>query len=179
MKLGKIISRIERKMIFFLDGINTRLYMRSYNKWLKNQGLDLVGKAKYIHHTASLDGVSYRNIHIGDNVVISKDTIILVHDFSLEAGLLAIGKSLNPSTEAYYVKDVAIGKDCFIGARSVILGGTKIGDHCIVGAGTVIPGKVYPDYSIIVGNPGKVIGDVRVWAEKKYKEGNYDQGFIN
>lgn len=179
MKLCKIISRIERKMIFFLDGINTRLYMRSYNKWLKKQELDLVGNAKYIHHTVSFDGVSYRNIHIGDNVVISKDTIILVHDFSLEAGLLAIGKSLNPSTEAYYVKDVTIGKDCFIGARSVILGGTKIGDHCIVGAGTVIPGKVYPDYSIIVGNPGKVIGDVRVWAEKRYKEGTYNQGFIN
>lgn len=179
MKLGKIISRIERKMIFSLDGINTKLYMRSYNKWLKKQGLDLAGNAKYIHHTVSFDGVSYRNIHIGDNVVISKDTIILVHDFSLEAGLLAIGKSLGHSSEAYYVKDVTIGKDCFIGARSVILGGTKIGDHCIVGAGTVIPSKEYPDYSIIVGNPGKAIGDVRVWAEKKYKEGNYIQGFIN
>lgn len=179
MKLGKIMSRIKRKMIFLLDGINTRLYMRSYNMWLKKQGLDLVGNAKYIHHTVSFDGVSYSNIHIGNNVVISKDAIILVHDFSLEAGLLAIGKSLNSSTEAYYVKDVTIGKDCFIGARTVILGGTRIGNHCIVGAGTVIPGKEYPDYSIIAGNPGKVIGDVRVWAEKKYKEGSYNQGFIN
>lgn len=67
------------------------------------------------------------------------------------------------------MKDVTIGKDCFIGARTVILGGTKIGDHCIVGAGTVILGKTYPDYSIIAGNPVKVIGDVRVWAEKNIK----------
>lgn len=179
MKIGKIISRILRRMIFLLDGINTKRYMKYYNKWLKTQGIDMDGEAKYIHHSVSFDGVSYHHIHIGSNTVISKDTLILVHDFSLEAGLLAIGKAEEPSAEAYYVRNVTIGKECFIGAKSVILGGSRIGDHCIVGAGTVIPGKTYPDYSIIVGNPGRVIGDVREWAERKYKEGNYNRGYIN
>ena len=179
MKIGKIISRISRRIIFLMDGVNTKLYMKCYNKWLKNQRIDMDGEAKFIHHSVSFDGVSYRHIHIGNNVVISKDTLILVHDFSLEAGLLAIGKSEAPSVEAYYVKDVTIGKDCFIGAKSVVLGGSQIGDHCIIGAGTVIPGKTYPEYSIIVGNPGRVIGDVREWAERKYKEGNYNRGYLN
>lgn len=137
------------------------------------------GAAKYIHHSVSFDGVSYHHIHLGNNVVISKDVLILVHDFSIEAGLLAIGKSEAPAAEAYYVRDVTIGKDCFIGARAVLLGGSRIGNHCIVGAGTVIPGKSYPDYCIIAGNPGRVIGDVREWAERKYKDDSYKRGYIN
>lgn len=179
MKIRKIISRISRSMIFLLDGINTKMYMKYYNKWLIKQEIDINGKAKYIHHSVSFDGVSYRHIHIGNNVVISKDTLILVHDFSIEAGLLAIGKSKEPFAEAYYVKDIVIGQDCFIGAKSILLGGSKIGNHCIIGAGTVIPGKEYPDYSIIAGNPGRVIGDVREWAQKNYEEGLYTLGYIN
>ncbi len=179
MKIKKVVSRMSRKLIFLLDGVNARLYMKFYYKWLKNQGLDLKGKPKYIHHTVSFDGVSYRNIHIGDSVVVSKDVLILIHDFSVETGLLAIGMSSGVSEEAYYIKDVIIGDDCFIGARTVILGGTEIGNHCIVGAGTIIPGKKYEDYSIIAGNPGRVIGDVREWAKIKYQAAEYSTGFFN
>jgi len=33
-----------------------------------------------------------------------------------------------------------------------------IGKGCIVGANTLIPeGKVYPDHSLIIGSPGKVV----------------------
>lgn len=178
MKIEKILSRIQRKVIFLLDGINTKLYMKWYNVWLKNQGIDFPGNAKYVHHTVSFDGVSYPNIHIGNNVVISRDTLILVHDFSIEAGMIAIGKN-DKAGEAYYIKDVKIGENCFIGARCVLLGGTEIGDNCIIGAGSVLPGKKYPSGSIIAGNPAKVIGNVRKWAENKYIEGKYIKGFVN
>jgi len=41
---------------------------------------------------------------------------------------------------------------------AIMLNGSKIGRNCLVGAGALIPeGKEYPDNSLIVGAPGKVI----------------------
>ena len=42
-----------------------------------------------------------------------------------------------------------IGKNCWIGANTIILKGTIIGDNCVVGAGCVLKGK-YPDSTIII-----------------------------
>ena len=53
-------------------------------------------------------------------------------------------------------KDVIVGEDAHIGANVTILCGVTIGRGCIVGAGTVIR-KSTPPYSIIVGNPAKVV----------------------
>jgi UDP-2-acetamido-3-amino-2,3-dideoxy-glucuronate N-acetyltransferase len=44
-----------------------------------------------------------------------------------------------------------------IGANATIVCGTTIGKHCLIGAGTVVT-KDVPDYALVVGNPGKVIG---------------------
>lgn len=175
MKFKKIFSRIHRKMIFIYDGVNTKKYMKKYNKWLKKEGMDIDGNVKYIHHTAFLDGISYKDIHIGNNSVISLDCIVLIHDFSVEAGFCAIGKQ-SKEGEAYFIKPVYIGNNCFIGAKSIILPGTTLGDNCIVGAGSVLTGKKYPSGSIIAGNPAKVIAQVDDWANKKFNENKYFTG---
>lgn len=52
---------------------------------------------------------------------------------------------------------IEIGNDVWIGANSIVLTGTKIGNGCIIASNTVA-NKIYPDYAIIVGTPGKVIG---------------------
>lgn len=44
-----------------------------------------------------------------------------------------------------------------IGACTILFSGTTIGHNCIIGAGAVVKGQV-PDYSILAGNPAKVIG---------------------
>jgi len=62
---------------------------------------------------------------------------------------------------------VVIGDNCFIGMNSIILKGTKIGNNCIVGAGSVLTGKEYPDNSVIVGNPAKVICTIDDYHEKR------------
>lgn len=52
--------------------------------------------------------------------------------------------------------NVNIGNDVWIGRDALILSGSVIGDGAVVGAGAVVAGKV-PPYSIVVGNPAKVI----------------------
>lgn len=178
MKVKKILSRIERKIIFLFDGLNTKKYMKLYNSWLKKNGMDIQGEARYIHHTAVLDGQGYELISIGENTVISLGVTVLVHDFAPEAGFRALGIE-NGDEEAHTMKPVYIGQNCFIGANSTILGGAHIGKNCIVAAGSIVTGKSYPDNSILAGNPAKVIGNTLEWAAKKLENGNFEKGFFN
>lgn len=65
-----------------------------------------------------------------------------------------------------YVKgEIKIGKYTFIGPHSVIMPKTQIGKGCLIGAYTYLQGK-YPDYSIITGNPGRVVGDTQKMDER-------------
>ncbi len=51
-----------------------------------------------------------------------------------------------------------IGDNTLIGIQAVVLNNAKIGRNCIVGAGAVVTeGKEFPDNSLIVGAPAKVI----------------------
>jgi acetyltransferase-like isoleucine patch superfamily enzyme len=52
---------------------------------------------------------------------------------------------------------VHIGRDVWVGASSIILGGVDIGEGSIIGAGAVVTKNV-PPYSIVVGNPARIIG---------------------
>ena len=54
-----------------------------------------------------------------------------------------------------------IGNAVVIGTGAKILGNIRIGDHVKVGAGSVIVRSV-PDYSTVVGVPGRVVGDANV-----------------
>ena len=52
----------------------------------------------------------------------------------------------------------SIGDGTLIGIQAVALNGAKIGRNCIVGAGSVVTeGKEFPDGSLIVGSPAKVV----------------------
>jgi acetyltransferase-like isoleucine patch superfamily enzyme len=56
-------------------------------------------------------------------------------------------------------RPIEIGDNVWIGARATVLGGARIGEGSIVGAASVVDFDV-PPYSIVVGNPGRVIGSV-------------------
>jgi carbonic anhydrase/acetyltransferase-like protein (isoleucine patch superfamily) len=51
-----------------------------------------------------------------------------------------------------------IGDNTLIGIGSVVLGRARIGKNCLIGANTLITeGKVIPDGSLVMGQPGKVV----------------------
>ena len=51
---------------------------------------------------------------------------------------------------------IKIGDDVWIGTKVIILPGVSIGSHSIIGAGAVVT-KFFPEYSIIGGNPAKLL----------------------
>ena len=76
-----------------------------------------------------------KGVHVAENTYIAFDVAILAHD----------------RTRGMY-RHTRIGKNCFIGARSLIMPGVTIGDECIVGAGSVVV-KDVPFRTIVAGNP--------------------------
>ncbi|MBM3362033.1 MAG: gamma carbonic anhydrase family protein [Betaproteobacteria bacterium] len=51
-----------------------------------------------------------------------------------------------------------IGDGSLIGIQAVVLNGARIGRHCLVGAGSLVTeGKEFPDGSMILGSPAKVV----------------------
>lgn len=159
--LKKIISVCLRKAIKNLRFISTDLYISLYSKYLKMIGIQFTGdekKIKFIDASVYFDGSDYTLISLGDNVTISKEVMILTHDYSITTALCSIGKKiLRNQGELYFLKKVSIGNDTFIGARASLLPGAKVGNNCIIGACAVVKGEV-PDNSIAIGNPLKIIG---------------------
>ena len=59
------------------------------------------------------------------------------------------------------VHGCTIGAGSLIGMGATILNGAKIGKSCLVGANALVTeGKEFPDFSMIVGSPAKVVREL-------------------
>lgn len=93
-------------------------------------------------------------IEIGDHVAIAFGTDFITHD----GGIWCFRDELNNGDIFGRIK---IGNNILIGSKCTILPNTIIGDNSIVGAGSVVRGN-FPDNSVIVGNPAKVVMKMNV-----------------
>jgi chloramphenicol O-acetyltransferase type B len=50
-----------------------------------------------------------------------------------------------------------LGNDVWVGFGATILSGATIGDGSVVGAGALVTGIDVPPYSIVAGNPGRIV----------------------
>jgi acetyltransferase-like isoleucine patch superfamily enzyme len=92
-----------------------------------------------ISYSAKLDKNYPRGIHIGEFTAINFGACILAHD----------------TVRGLHV-DTWIGKECNIGAQSMILPGVRIGDNCVVAAASVVM-KDVPSNCLVAGNPARIM----------------------
>lgn len=55
---------------------------------------------------------------------------------------------------------IVLGENCWVGMGAVLLAGTHLGEGCVVGAGAVV-NFAAPPWSIIAGNPARIVGTAR------------------
>ena len=95
-------------------------------------------------------------ITIGENTNI-QDGSVLHADVGVP---LTIGRNVTVGHKVM-LHGCSIGDNSLIGINAVILNGARIGRFCIIGANALIPeGKEIPDYSLVMGSPGKVVREV-------------------
>lgn len=107
-------------------------------------------KVEKMVNTSRLHLVCQEEMNIGDNVLVAWDTTIM--DSDMHSIIDVRSNKCIPQS-----KRVTIEDDVWIGTRSIILKGTHISKGSIIGAGSVVSGKYNENYSIIAGNPAKVI----------------------
>jgi maltose O-acetyltransferase len=108
-----------------------------------------IGRGTFVAHDAYLDPGHPWLISIGNDSGLSPRAIVLVHDASMRRHI-----------DYTLIAPVVIGDRVFVGAGAIILPGTRIGNDSVVAAGAVVRGDI-PPWSMVVGNPGKVVSDVR------------------
>ncbi|MGI9316256.1 MAG: gamma carbonic anhydrase family protein [bacterium] len=101
----------------------------------------------------------------GDNDLISIGERSNIQDNSVlhtDPGIpLTIGDNVTVG-HSVMLHGCSIGDHCLVGIGSTVLNKAKIGKSCIVGANTLITeGKEFPDRSMIVGSPGRMIRQLR------------------
>jgi maltose O-acetyltransferase len=111
-------------------------------------GYDLeIGDYSGLGLNARLDGPG---IVIGNNVMMAPDVVIVTanhkHD-DITVPMQSQGIDTAP---------VIIEDDVWIGTRAMILPGVRIGRSSVIGAGAVVA-KDVPPFSIVVGNPARVV----------------------
>jgi acetyltransferase-like isoleucine patch superfamily enzyme len=118
-----------------------------------------------------------KHIHIGDMVLVNFDCIFLdgaditIGDGTLVAPrvqFLTAGHPVDALERTRFDehgeriggyclnKPITVGKDCWIGAGAIILGGVTIGDGTTIGAGSVVTRDI-PAGVVAAGNPCRVI----------------------
>lgn len=96
-----------------------------------------------------------KGIKIGKNCLFGYDVSVLDHDHEVMNRFIApVSGSLGIPQE------VIIEDECFVGAHSFILKGVHLGRHCVVGAGSIVT-KSFSAYSVVAGNPAKLIKKIR------------------
>lgn len=106
-----------------------------------------VGHRSQLGQHARLNG----KITLGNDVIMGPNVIMMATSHAYARSDIPI----NQQGEAPE-QPIEIGDDVWIGTRVIILPGVSIGSHSIVGGGAVVT-KSFPEYSIIGGNPAKLI----------------------
>ncbi len=126
-----------------------------------------------------------QNVNVGNNVTIGdfckvQNNVSIYEGVTLEDYVfcgpsMVFTNILDPKCKypqvgaQFYVKTL-VKEGASIGANATIVCGHTLGKHCMIGAGAVVT-KDVPDYALVVGTPGRVIG----WVSEAGKRLKFDE----
>ena len=115
-----------------------------------------------------------QNVNVGNNVIIGnyckiQNNVSIYEGMELEDYVfcgpsmvftnIRLPRSEFPQVSSEFYEKTLVKKSASIGANATIVCGVTIGRYALIGSGAVVT-KDVPDFSLVVGNPGKVIGKV-------------------
>lgn len=133
------------------------------------------------------------NIMFGKNIKLQKISQLILDDHILiNSNMEVVGKgnvkissytytapnvtyittTHNKSNMEMITLDIEVEKLCWIGANVLILPGVKIGEGSLIGSGCVVS-KDIPPYSIVIGNPCKIISKREIQFPYRLPGGKY------
>ena len=142
--------------IYELDGIAPRL---DPTAWVADSA-QVIGDVELAEHASVWFGTIIRGdsdkIRIGRNANVQDGSIL-----HADPGFpLTLGDNVSIGHQVM-LHGCTIGEGTLIGIQAVVLNGAKIGRNCLVGAGALVTeGKEFPDGSMILGSPAKVVRDL-------------------
>lgn len=139
--------------IYELDGVAPVI---SPSAWVADSSevigrVELAEDASIWFKTVVRGDTDHIRIGVGANI---QDACVLHAD---HGSPLTIGNHVTVGHQVM-LHGCTIGDESLIGIGAVVLNGAKIGKNCLVGAGALVTeGKEFPDGSMILGSPAKVV----------------------
>jgi carbonic anhydrase/acetyltransferase-like protein (isoleucine patch superfamily) len=152
--------------IYELDGIAPRL---SEGAWVADSA-QVIGDVEMGRNASVWYGAVVRGdtapLRIGNNSNVQDLSVLHADDDTP----LTIGDNVTVGHQVV-LHGCTIGNGSLIGMQAVILNRARIGRNCIVGAGSVVTeGKEFPDNSLIIGSPAKVVRTLDAAAAGRLSE---------
>lgn len=116
------------------------------NSTLKRSSVILNSRAKFIMK---------KNSGAAEELMVVTGNHLSVPGLNLKQVTDEVKDNIDSNNE--YDKDVVVEEDVWIGARVTLLAGVRIGRGSEVGTGAVVRNST-PPYSIVIGNPAKIVG---------------------
>ena len=108
------------------------------------------------------------NVRIGSNVKIQNNVSVYegveIEDYvfcgpSMVFTNIKVPRSEFPQKGTQYYQKTIVKRSASIGANATIICGVTIGEYSMIGSGAVVTKNV-PPFSLVIGNPARVIGKV-------------------
>ncbi|AEI49768.1 acyltransferase [Runella slithyformis] len=102
------------------------------------------------HCTVGIGSVVIGPVSIGSDVIIAQHVVMSGLNHVYEDIMLPI------HSQPVTTRPIVIEAECWIGANAVITAGVTIGKHSVVAGGSVVT-KDVPPYSVVGGNPARIL----------------------
>jgi len=155
----RFFFKVNNKFVYFISRLKVFAYFEKTDNLTMSYDVEVkyfqniqIGKNVKIGPRSTLGAMS--PLTIGDDVTISKEVILET------AGL----DHLNFNERTHVSKPITVGKNVWIGARAIVLGGVSIGDYAIIAAGSVVTHNI-PKGAIVAGVPARIISSINLPGE--------------